>query len=344
MTAMEMLIDWGAECAGYAIVAAAQRGRTDIMLRLRARPIISPDDGWWGNISDRCIAQAVKSSRWSVIDLLITWGADPDTLLYEAAEKGDVKMMELASKPSATCDGDRDDEWIDVRPVEELNHVLAIAARHGRLDAMKIAKKWGAIDIDEALIEAALRGHLEAMQLLKDWGATSFNVALVAAAGNGQIKALKVLKDWGATDFTAGLRTAKLHAGTFKLLTAWGGIPDPELFQNAARVGKVCIMKILRKKGNFNYDLALYVAAGSCQVNSVEALVRWGATEVCQALGYIRPLEWVPEEEKTETRKIIQILEKRRDELHNKEVQCAWEQFIAWTDNKSLRMEQEEDL
>jgi hypothetical protein len=152
------------------------------------------------------------------------------------------------------------------------------------------------------------------MQLSKDWGATNFNDALEAAAGSARVTALKLLKEWGATSFDGALRVAAPHAGTVKLLTAWGGC-GAELFLDAAYEDKVFIMKILRRKGEVDYNGALVYAARASRVNSVEALVRWGATTVYEALANMEPLESASEEEKIKIRKIRRILRTRGAEL-----------------------------
>ena len=61
---------------------------------------------------------------------------------------------------------------------------------------MKLVKKWGAADFDEALWKAASEGRIECMKLLKSWGARKFEYPLVIAERGKQVKLITLLKTW----------------------------------------------------------------------------------------------------------------------------------------------------
>ena len=73
---------------------------------------------------------------------------------------------------------------------------------------MKLAKKWGATNFDEAMARAACGGETECMKLAKKWGASDFNRALLSAADKRQLNSMELAVEWGATQFHEAKRLA----------------------------------------------------------------------------------------------------------------------------------------
>src|ERR1700677_700240 len=79
------------------------------------------------------------------------------------------------------------------------NNLMTIAAEGGHEVLVRLAKDWGATDIDCAMVKAARSGHEVLVRLAKDWGATDFEGAMDYAAGGGHEALVRLAKDWGAT-------------------------------------------------------------------------------------------------------------------------------------------------
>jgi hypothetical protein len=103
----------------------------------------------------------------------------------DSAANGRTDMMRLLVALGAT-------RW--------LTRALTRAAGKGQLDAMKLLREWGAIDLDIALAWAAEANQLDAMRLIKTWGVTRYDWAIGWAKSRGQMEALNLIDEWIAAD------------------------------------------------------------------------------------------------------------------------------------------------
>ena len=92
---------------------------------------------------------------------------DPCEALWLAAKKGHPNCMKRAKSQ------------LSLLPKKIANAALWDAARGGHIDCMELAYKWGATDINFALLLAAGRGNVYCLKLTKKWGADKFEAPFI---------------------------------------------------------------------------------------------------------------------------------------------------------------------
>lgn len=74
---------------------------------------------------------------------------------YDAAKGGSVRILKMCKKKNMFMD---------------LNWALQCAAQYGKIRALRLIKKWGANDFDQALLSAVVHNQIEAAALLIKFG------------------------------------------------------------------------------------------------------------------------------------------------------------------------------
>jgi hypothetical protein len=76
------------------------------------------------------------------------------------------------------------------------NTVMGFAAWHDNIRVMKLVHSWGTIDPRDTLLDATKHGKIRAMRLARIWGAKNFDVAITRAVSHNQLEAVKILARW----------------------------------------------------------------------------------------------------------------------------------------------------
>jgi hypothetical protein len=172
---------------------------------------------------------------------------DPDDVLVESAQEGDLEgvKMALAAGANASADAEplmwaADGGHADIVEILLANgarvHHAALrqAAKNGHTDIVRILLKAGANvytgkDKSVALRLAAAAGHADIVRILLKAGANEHatnNEALLCAADNGHAETVKVLLEAGAdvhvwNDAAIKWATKHDHTATIQVLEDW---------------------------------------------------------------------------------------------------------------------------
>lgn len=177
---------------------------------------------------------AVLKKQDHIITQCLQWGAkDYDCLLEYAASTGDWNLAEFAKSKGAT----------------EFGKAIAIAARHGHAQIMRVCFDWGVSvrDVNDAMVQAARQGFVDLVLLCKEWGATDYDRSLRVAANYGHVNIVTLCKEWGATEFRWPMRYAARngHDIVVKLCKEWDILDIvPDVITSAAEGGHLHIIQM----------------------------------------------------------------------------------------------------
>ena len=167
-----------------------------------------------------------------ILKLLVARGADVDTVLFIAAEVGDIELVKFALEHGAAphyglC-YEVHNKKLEVvkllveKGAENASDALTRAAEEGHTDIVRFLVDKG-INPDAGLIHACISGHIDIVQLLLESGGNADD-AIFTAASEGQTEIVKLLLSHGANP-TDGLYGAACggNAECLKLILS---LPD----------------------------------------------------------------------------------------------------------------------
>lgn len=210
--------------------------------------------------------------------------AGGDDVLFEAAEKGDIKILTLFKEWGFTLE--------DLTSHEDFTELLLSSRTN--VDLFNFLKEWGLTreDLPGTLlfIEAAGEGQVSVLEYLRDsWGFSLEEAleadkeqdpvdALTTAARWGEVPVLQFFKDWGVT--LDQVRAAGRYPGEI-LSHLFGEGGSPEMLDLFRKWG-ITLEELMEK-----CDGALVSTALSFGVEGLKVFKEWGITrdQVAKALG-----------------------------------------------------------
>ena len=246
----------------------------------------------WGleNLNN-AMYKAVRGCHVDIINLLQSWGAEWQCLpfIYEhAAYYGNYDIVKLLLES--------DNEYAE--PCFEA------AACGGHTNILRLCRKHGASDFENALFKSIRFGHVEVLKLYKEWGILKyFDDAMVEASEYGHIEMVKLCKEYGAVSFGRAYRRAvdgspshvslmndKTYEDSHRrrelinLLQQWKNTHYDWIMMDAAKNGDMELLKECKAKGAVAYNKALKYAAWNGHVETVKLLYSWGANDFDSAV------------------------------------------------------------